>query len=55
MKLIALLLFVAILANTVVMGKDHGYMAAVSLFSSACLGFVAGTFFEKARPNKGTP
>ena len=27
-------------------------MAAVSLFTSGCLGFVAGTFIEKARIKK---
>ncbi|HEY3225969.1 MAG TPA: hypothetical protein VGK61_03100 [Planctomycetota bacterium] len=49
MKVVLVLTPLAVLANTILMGRDHGFQTAVSLFTSACLSFVAGTFVVHLR------
>jgi len=44
MRVVLVLTPLAVLANVALTGRDHGFQSAVSLFTSACLSFVAGTF-----------
>ena len=49
MRVVLVLTPLAVLANVALTGRDHGFQSAASLFTSACLSFVAGTFLVHLR------